>query len=156
MIVGKTDMAAERPFRLVMAPRRGNEVAAILLQERHEQCVGGSDRLEQVVAVWGLPLEVAAGAIADALRQNDVSPLRGTRLPRTGERPIDLDEATGVRLSLALLALKPLRKLDRMEDILDKIEDMSREETLYWFSKCMNGHKQRAAKALRVLLSQEG
>lgn len=153
MIVATATADIDRPFRFVVASRPNHEIVAVLSQGTRR---GAETVFEQVVAVWGLPLEVAKGAVADALRANGVSVFRGARLPRPGEADILLDEATGIRLSLVFLALKPLRRLDRMEEIVEKIRDMSREETFYWFSKCINGHGQRATKALRVLLSEEG
>ena len=70
--------------------------------------------------------------------------------------PFYLDELTGLRLALILIAVKPLCRHDRIETIGQGISMMSAEEAYYWFSKCSAGTGAlRAQKALRVLLAEE-
>jgi len=71
------------------------------------------------------------------------------------EAPFDLDEASGVRLGLLFLAVKPLRRLDRIEAVADSVRSMAPEEMYYWFAKCSRaGKARRAQKALRTLLTE--
>ena len=69
----------------------------------------------------------------------------------------DVARATeGHPLALALLAVKPLTRHDRIEAIGQGLQAMSAEEAYYWFSKCTAGADAlRAQKALRVLLAEE-
>ncbi|MBW2000235.1 MAG: hypothetical protein JRJ29_20035, partial [Deltaproteobacteria bacterium] len=79
---------------------------------------------------------------------------RSTALSPQRKDPFILDEAAGVRLGLFFFALKPLRKVSRMEEIIAGIERMSDEESYYWYAKCSNGRNaNRSRKALRILLA---
>ena len=81
---------------------------------------------------------------------------RPTALSLKRKEPFILDETSGVRLGLFFFALKPLRKVSRMEDIITGIERMSDEEAYYWYAKCTNGrNSQKSRKALRILLASE-
>jgi hypothetical protein len=72
------------------------------------------------------------------------------------ETPFYLDELTGLRLALILMAVKPLTRHNRIEAIGLGVQAMSAEEAYYWFSKCSAGPgASQAQKALRVLLSIE-
>lgn len=87
--------------------------------------------------------------------------LRASRKPPTAigparRRPVDIDEAPGVRLTLAALAVEPLRRRDRVREILEGIVAMSDEEAYYWYAKAAHPHTgPRALRALRLLLSEE-
>ena len=64
--------------------------------------------------------------------------------------------ALGVRLGLLFLAVKPLRKVDRMSSISSQIHGMTEEEAYYWFSKSTAASTaRRAQRAMRVLLAEE-
>lgn len=144
-----------RPFSLRVERHKNNEVRWVLLQRSVRESAGNGDvPLERVVALWGLPLEVAREVVVDALRHHRQPPSFLSR-PRT--EALSLDEATGARLGVLFKALKPLRKRERMEDVREGIERMSDEEACYWFAKVMKaGSARRAERALRILLSEEG
>ena len=75
---------------------------------------------------------------------------------RTRKAPFALPESAGVRLGLLMLAVKPLRKPDRMDAIARQIASMGEEEAYYWFSKGTSAEiARRAQKALRHLLARE-
>jgi len=83
---------------------------------------------------------------------------RATDLTRAAgdEAPFYLDELTGLRLALILMAVKPLTRHDRIEAIGQGVQAMSAEEAYYWFSKCSAGPSaSQAQKALGVLLNNE-
>ncbi|RME83093.1 MAG: hypothetical protein D6775_09080, partial [Caldilineae bacterium] len=59
-------------------------------------------------------------------------------------------------LALLILAVQPLRRVDRVDAIVGGVARMSDEEAYYWFSKCSLGPQaQRARRALRILLARE-
>ena len=70
-----------------------------------------------------------------------------------------LSEDAGVRLSVLAMALKPLRKLERIREIEEGVAEMSREEVTYWFSKALGADsyndRRRILKAMRILLARE-
>ncbi|RLC88125.1 MAG: hypothetical protein DRI79_07885, partial [Chloroflexi bacterium] len=147
----------ERPFVLYTIPDADGVYRVALYQwlrhngERAEHAPG---------AMWGIelggdPLRAVADHLLSALR---ASGHKATDLARAAgrDRPFYLDEPTGVRLALILLAVKPLARHDRIEAIGRGVQAMGDEEAYYWFSKCSAGPEaRRAQKALRVLLSGE-
>ncbi len=103
----------------------------------------------------GDPLRAVADHLLSALRANGH---KATDLARAAgsETPFYLDELTGLRLALILLAVKPLARHDRIEAIGQGVQAMGDEEAYYWFSKCSAGSDAlRAQRALRILLAGE-
>jgi len=118
----------------------------------HLECAHG--------ALWSIELggdrlRSVADHLLAALRVNDY---KATDLARAAgaDEPFYLDELTGLRLALILMAVKPLTRHDRIEAIGQGVQAMSAEEAYYWFSKCSAGPDAlRAQKALRILLAGE-
>jgi hypothetical protein len=79
--------------------------------------------------------------------------LDSSDITRTGNETIFLREETGIRVSLAFMGIKPLRRVDRMRRIARGISRMSIEECYYWYAKCRSPKNPNGTKALRVLLS---
>jgi hypothetical protein len=70
------------------------------------------------------------------------------------EVPLDVDEYTGVRISLLSMATNCLRRLDRINGLHDALEEMTWEETYYWFSKCQGKTRHKGLRAFRILFDQ--
>jgi len=70
-----------------------------------------------------------------------------------GEGSAVLSESDGVRLTIAFLALKDLRKYEKLTTVSDSIDRMSLEECYYWHAKCRSPSNPNGVKALRVLLA---
>jgi len=155
---------ATRPFALYTLPEPGGGYRATLYQ-----CVNGWQTArfayEEAAkpasqALWSVDvdaqtLHATTEHLLAALRANGY---KATDLARAvgSDKPFYLDEPTGLRLALILLAVKPLTRQDRIEAIGQGIQAMSAEEAYYWFSKCTAGPDAvRAQKALRVLLAEE-
>lgn len=147
----------EHPFVLYTIPEEGNGYHIALYQwlrrngERERRAPGAIWKAE----LGGDALRAVADHLLNALRVNDY---KATDLaPGSGrEKPFYLDELTGIRLALIMLAVKPLRRHDRIEAIGHGVQAMGDEEAYYWFSKCSAGQAaNRARKALRVLLAAE-
>jgi len=93
-------------------------------------------------------MDQVLGAIRRAgYRPTDLTPLR--------RAPFHLREEDAVRLGLLFLALKPLTKPRRVEEVAAGIAAMANEEAYYWFSKATTGAGRRHVRALRVMLSDE-
>lgn len=136
-----------RSFLLFVLPRHDGSYGLELRQRLN----GGSSANETVVVrAWGPPLQTALSQVLDALRQSGYRPsdLDGNR-----RAPFELREDAGVRVGLALLALKPLRRAARIERIAEAIREMPDEEVYYWFSKTLS--TPRARRALRLLLAPD-
>jgi len=145
-------------FQLLAEPRRNNEMALTLLMEpiSRRRRKRQEPKPEKVVSIWGNPLAAAYPTIhqlirSEGYRPSDLRPGRRTNLK--------LKEDCGVRLGLLMKAVKPLRKLSRIQAVIAGVEGMSREETAYWFSKAINSlddsERRRAMKAMRILLARE-
>jgi hypothetical protein len=106
---------------------------------------------------------VATVRPADRPRLNDTvqAVLRASRKPATTigpgrQKPIDIEEAPGVRLALTALAVEPVRRRDRSREIVEGIASMSDEEAYYWYAKVTHPDTGgRSLRALRLLLSDD-
>lgn len=120
-----------------------------------EQCPTGRTETEPkaIVTLGGDPLSVSLETVLQALRETGQKP---SELRRDRKVPFEVSETIGVRLGLLFLAVKPLRKPSRMEDLARGIRALTDEESYYWFGKVTaKGQARRAQKALRLLLSEE-
>ncbi len=153
-----------RPFVLYTLPDPAGGYRAALYQWlngrqtakfAYEQATKPAAQALWSVDVDAQTLHATTEHLLAALRANGY---KATDLARAvgSDKPFYLDEPTGLRLALILLAVKPLTRQDRIEAIGQGIQAMSGEEAYYWFSKCTAGPDAiRAQKALRVLLAEE-
>lgn len=140
-------------FRIEVQPREDGEYALLVLQAPVSQAETSEDAFEPVVRVWGAPLAAVMDHVLAAVRSAGYKP---SDLRRSRSIPFRLDERDGVRLSLLFLAVKPLRKLSRIEAVSRGVGCMEFEELYYWYSKstAVDGGA-RACHSLRVLLAEE-
>lgn len=89
-----------------------------------------------------------AGPVHDVLRSGGV-PGRSW----ASAAPIDVDYLVGAHLELLLVAVRPLRRADRVDHVAEGIAAMSAEEASYWHAKLT---RPGGLPALRVLLSPGG
>jgi hypothetical protein len=135
-------------------PEHGGEYAL----EVHEIDPNGQEvlfaELETVVLgrVAGPPLDHAVETFRAWLREVGHRP---SVLSVRRREPITLDEERAVRLALLFGAIGPLERADRIEAVCVGIARMTREEALYWHGKARHADRNRALKALRVLLADE-
>ena len=142
-------MKAARRLYLQLA-REGTRRVAYILQESEN---GSPKGPQPLVRIWGAPLEAVTVQLIDCLKASGHRP---AALQRKASEQLPLEESAGVRLALLFLAVKPLRKLRRVETITRAIREMEPEETYYWLAKCSRKRVgRRACHALRVLLSKE-
>jgi hypothetical protein len=98
-------------------------------------------------------MEAVLDRVLEAIRKNG---FRAGDLKPGRKIPFELSEETGVRLGLLFLAVKPLRRLDRITAISETVRQMESEEAYYWFAKCSRPElSRRACRALRILLAEE-
>lgn len=147
----------QHPFVLYAVPESegGYRVALYQWGQRHGDAGPRAPGALWAIELGGDTLRALADHLLEALRANGY---RATDLARSvgGEVPFYLDELTGLRLALILMAVRPLTRHDRIEAIGLGVQAMSAEEAYYWFSKCSAGDAAaRAQRALRVLLSSE-
>lgn len=139
-------------FELQVIPRNPDHYGLALVQRNgHDNEDGGSE--DVVVRIWGDPLRSVMDQVLAALKR---SGYRTTDLNRSRRAPFRIGEEDAVRLGLLFLALKPLRKQRRLEELAARVRAMEPEEAYYWFSKTTSEDKgPRAQRAMRILLSEE-
>jgi hypothetical protein len=64
-------------------------------------------------------------------------------------------ETAGIRLALAFLAVKPLRRPDRRRAVVRGVGRLTDEECLYWYGTCRTPTRGNGVKALRTLLADD-
>ena len=132
-------------FELRVFPHGDTAYGAELVQDAN----GNAAR--RVVRCWGTNLLAVSDHLLDALKAGGYRP---TDLKRTRRKPFDLPEAAGVRLGLLLLAVKPLRKQRRVEDVSAAVRELADDEAYYWFAKATDSQTgRRAQRAFRDLVS---
>jgi len=153
----------EKPFELRVIPTPEHTKVPYRLAIYHP-IVKSQDRqktfyrqeppqMEKIVELGGQILQSVADHVLEAIRENGYKP---TDLGTNRKKPFTLNEESGVRLGLLFLAIKPLTKYERIEDVSQGLRTMTVEELYYWFSKCTTQPAaERAQKALRVLLAAE-
>jgi len=140
-------------FRLEVQPCGDGQYALQVLQAPLSQAEASGDAFEPVVRVWAVPLAAVMDHVLAAVRSAGYKP---SDLRRSRSAPFKLDERDGVRLGLLFLAVKPLRKLSRIEAVSRGVGGMEFEELYYWYSKSTGANGgARACHALRVLLAEE-
>lgn len=138
---------ASRAFRLTIHAGRGDTYGVSL-----DETYGDGDRILST-RVSGAP-PAQTGRVVDAvLAAVRSSGHASSVLAFSRKAPVRLDEASGVRLALILLATRPVTKHSRVRELVAGINAMSVEETYYWYAKCLSQDGPRARKALRVLLA---
>ena len=146
-------MTGEKPFELRLLPLTGADYGLELHQLRVNGERQPDNPMRVVVRAWGTPLTAVLDHVLEALKKNGY---RGSDLRANRKVPFMLDEEHGVRLGLLFLAVKPLRKLGRIEAISRAVRQMEPEEAYYWFSKCSRSDSsRRACRALRIMMAEE-
>jgi len=93
-------------------------------------------------------------AIASVVRQAmAAADLDADVLTSTRSGEILLPEDAGIRMALAFIGVKPLRRYDRMRALVRGVDRMSDEECYYWHALCRSPSTPNGAKALRTLLT---
>lgn len=88
--------------------------------------------------------------IRQSLQEADLDP---EPLTSTQGGEVLIPEEQGLRLALACLGVKPLRRYDRMRALARGIARMSTEECYYWHALCRSPSSPNGVKALRTLLT---
>ena len=147
-----TNRRPESAFELQVLPRDDIGYGLALFRSA-TPASDGRDARELVVRIWGIPLRSIVDHVLAAIRH---AGYRTTDLKPTRRAPFRLSEEDGVRLGLLFLALKPLRKHRRIEEVSRAIATMEQEEVYYWFSKGTAGADLfRVQRALRIMASDE-
>lgn len=143
-----TSRETVREFRLIIEPTGSDEFGV-----RLEQTNGSASPPKVLAKIRPSEVVSVINPLHEALR---ASRYQRTVLSPSRKKPIVLDEAPGVRLALALVAVEPISKWRRREGILGGVAAMSTEEAYYWFARTTGPIASRARRALRIMLVDDG
>ncbi|ELY67373.1 DUF7680 family protein [Natronococcus jeotgali] len=104
----------------------------------------------QVARLSGSRLQSVLPVIREAIGEADIehSPVSSTE---GGE--VFVPEHVGVKLALAFVGVKDLRRVDRIRALARGVVRMSTEECYYWHAKTRSPNSPNGVKALRTLLT---
>ncbi len=132
-------------FELLVFQHQAAEFGVELAEDRN------GDTGRRVVRCWGTGLIGVHDHLLEALKASGYRP---DTLKPTRRKPFVISETVGVRLGLLLLAVKPLRKVRRIEDVSVAVRALADDEAYYWYAKATDRHHgQRAQRAFRDLVS---
>ena len=146
---------SSKPFelRIFSAEQDDYGLALYRIPARGENGNGAARDWQLVVRIHGTPMRAVMDQILMTIKQ---AGYRSSDFSRSRKAPFLLNEESGVRLGLLMLAVKPLRKSSRMTDISEQVQSMASEEAYYWFSKSTDHQVgRRSQKAMRILLARE-
>lgn len=106
---------------------------------------------EYVASLKGSALRLIEPRILRSLSRARIN-LGSLNADKAREWPIDEDLA--LNLGLLFRVLAPMRNLDRIRQVADGVDEMSREEAGYWLGMAMHrSYPRRVLAALRILLT---
>jgi hypothetical protein len=151
---GLAPAAGVRAFRLIVQPAPGQPGEGDRYGVRLEEAYSDGARTLTSSVATATPVQTAR--VIDSL----VAAVRASGhqagvLAPSRRKPIPLDEPSGVRLALTLLACQPLSKTGRIRQIVAGVAAMSVEETYYWYAKTVGPEADRVRRALRLFLAEE-
>ena len=106
---------------------------------------------DRVATLKGAALRIVEQRVIKRLSRANIR-LGSLKPGKTKEWP--LDEELSLSLGLLFRTLAPMRSLDRIRQVADGVDKMSREEAGYWLGMAMHRkHPRRVLAALRTLLT---
>ncbi len=107
---------------------------------------------EYVAALKGTALRLMEPRLLKRLSQHNI---RLGRIAAGQRESWPLDEELALSLGLMFRALAPMRSIDRITQVANGIDDMSREEAGYWLGMAMHRpNPRRVLAALRLLVTE--
>jgi len=106
---------------------------------------------EHVATIQGPGLRIAENRLLKRLAREKI--VLGSLKPGKSKR-WPLDEEVALTLGLLFRALAPMKNLDRIRQVAEGVEKMSREEAGYWLGMVMHReYPRRVLASLRILLT---
>ena len=106
---------------------------------------------ERTAALKGRALEMVETRV---LRRLKAAGIRIPALKRREGQDFDLDEEVALNLALMFRTLAPMTSVERIRQVAEGIDQMSREEAGYWLGMAVHRkNPRRVLAALRILLT---
>jgi hypothetical protein len=107
---------------------------------------------EYVASLKGVALRLMEPRLLKRLAQNKIS---FGRMPDGKRESWPLSEELALSLGLLFRTLAPMRSIDRITQVANGVDEMSREEAGYWLGMAMHRRNpRRVLAALRMLLTE--
>jgi hypothetical protein len=134
----------QAPYALRVVRRRAGDAAILYrrrLTERHEE------RLDRVAAIGPLAYSAGTRLMREGARAANRSGVRLEPGPF-----LSLDPDWGARIACYALVARGLRNAARLNKAAEHLREADAAEAAWWFGMMTNGSRQRAVRALRILL----
>jgi hypothetical protein len=145
-------MSTPKPYQLRVLKDHDNAVRLELWQMPYNRSPLPEDT-HKVGALRGLPLTACHSGLTEVLRRDGHPPSVLSR-PQAGA--LDLTEDSGIYLALLFRLIRPLKRLDRIQNVFQGLSRMSADERHYFFARIQYPGKGRyMERALRLWLGEE-
>ena len=142
-----TTKIREASFALQIVRRRLGDAAIIYRRSLDEK---RRERLTRIAGISPLAFTSGAALLRAAVRESAASEARA---PALNPGPfIPLDPEWGAKVAVYALVASGLRNANRMNHAALNLRDSDGAEAAWWFGVLQNGAKNRARRALRILL----
>lgn len=147
--MSKADLTPQYELRLDVADRGEWQLEIYQLPSAATPRLTAS---EYVATLKGAALRLIENRVLKRLGRSKIQ--LGTLRPGK-QKSWPLDEETALELGLLFRVLAPMRNLDRIREVADGVEEMSREEMGYWLGMALHRpFPRRVLAALRLLLTR--
>ena len=145
-------MSTPKPYQLRVLKDHDNAVRLELWQVPYNRSLQSEDP-HKVGTLRGSPLIACHGGLTEALQQEGHPP---SVLSRPQPDPVTLTEDGGIYLALLFRLIRPLKRIDRIQNVFQGLSRMTPDERQYFFARIQYPGKGRyMERALRLWLGEE-
>ncbi|WP_242823805.1 DUF7680 family protein [Sulfobacillus thermosulfidooxidans] len=141
-----------KPYQLRILKDHDNAVRLELWQMPYNAS-SQTENTQKVGSLRGLPLTACHSGVTEVLRQEGQPP---SVLSRPHGEMVELTEDAGIYLALLFRLIRPLKRLDRIQNVVQGLARMTPDERQYFFARIQYPRKGRyMERALRLWLGEE-
>lgn len=145
-------MSTPKPYQLRVLKDHDNAVRLELWQVPYNRSPQAEDP-HKVGTLRGLPLTACHSGLTEVLGREGHSP---SVLSRPRPEAVELTEDGGIYLALLFRLIRPLKRIDRIQNVFQGLSRMTPDERQYFFARIQYPGKGRyMERALRLWLGEE-
>lgn len=145
-------MSVRKPYQLRVLKDHDNAVRLELWQMPYNGSPQPEDT-QKVGTLRGLPLMACHAGLTEVLQREGQPP---SVLSRPKAEAVELTEDAGIYLALLFRLVRPLKRLDRIQNVFQGLARMTADERQYFFARVQYPRKGRyMERALRLWLGEE-
>lgn len=146
-------MTERKPYQLHILKDHDNAVRLELWQEAYNHSNEKEQGPQKVGTLRGTQFLACQPGLVEALKSEGHPP---SVLIRPQEQPLGLTENTGIYLGLMFRLARPLRRVERIQNVLQGLVRMTPDERQYFYARVQYPGKGRyMERALRLWLGEE-